>query len=49
MPHAFSQSEYPFGQCEYFNQVDLFEKPWFLVVFIDVALSKIKFLNFGNS
>jgi hypothetical protein len=49
MPHAFSQSEYPFGQCEHFNQVDPFEKPWFLVVFIDVALSKIKFLNFGNS
>jgi hypothetical protein len=27
MPHAFSQSEHPFGQCEHFNQVKPFEKP----------------------
>jgi hypothetical protein len=27
MPHAFSLSEHPFGQCEQFNQVDPFEKP----------------------
>jgi hypothetical protein len=26
MPHAFSQSEHPFGQCEHFNQVEPFEK-----------------------
>jgi hypothetical protein len=22
MPHAFSQSEHPFGQCGHFNQVE---------------------------
>jgi hypothetical protein len=27
MPHAFSQSEHPFGQCGHFNQVEPFEKP----------------------
>jgi hypothetical protein len=27
MPHAFSQSEYPFGQCEHFSQVEPFNKP----------------------
>jgi hypothetical protein len=27
MPHAFSQNEYPFGQCGHFSQVELFEKP----------------------
>jgi hypothetical protein len=27
MPHAFSQSEHPFGQCAHFNQVEPFEKP----------------------
>jgi hypothetical protein len=32
MPHAFSQSENPFGQCEHFNQVEPFEKLWFLIV-----------------
>jgi hypothetical protein len=32
MPHAFSQSEHPFGQCGHFNQVEPFEKPLFLVV-----------------
>jgi hypothetical protein len=42
MPHAF-------GQCEHFNQVELFEKQRFLVMLINVALSRIKFLNFGNS
>jgi hypothetical protein len=32
MPHAFNKSEHPFGQCGHFNQVELFEKPWFFVV-----------------
>jgi hypothetical protein len=27
MPHAFNQSEHPFGQCGHFNQVEPFEKP----------------------
>jgi hypothetical protein len=27
MPHAFSQSEHPFGQCGHFSQVEPFEKP----------------------
>jgi hypothetical protein len=27
MPHAFSQSEHPFGQYGHFNQVEPFEKP----------------------
>jgi hypothetical protein len=49
MPHVFSQNEHPFGQCEHFNQVQPFEEPWFLVVLIDVAPSRIKFLNFENS
>jgi hypothetical protein len=26
MPHDFSQSEYPSGQCAHFNQVEPFEK-----------------------
>jgi len=26
MPHAFSQIEHLFGQCEHFNQVEPFEK-----------------------
>jgi hypothetical protein len=34
MPHAFSQSEHPFGQCGHFSQVESFEKPWFLVMLI---------------
>jgi hypothetical protein len=32
MPHAFSQNEHPFGQCEHFNQVEPFEKPCFFIV-----------------
>jgi len=32
MPHAFSQSEHPFGQCEHFSQIELYEKPWFFVM-----------------
>jgi hypothetical protein len=32
MPHAFNQTEHSFGQCGHFNQVEFFEKPWFLVV-----------------
>jgi hypothetical protein len=32
MPHAFNENEDPFGQCGHFNQVEPFEKPWFLVV-----------------
>jgi hypothetical protein len=27
MTHAFNQSEHPFGHCEHFSQVELFEKP----------------------
>jgi hypothetical protein len=27
MPHAFSQSEHPFSQCEHFSQVEPFGKP----------------------
>jgi hypothetical protein len=27
MPHAFSKSKHPFGQCGHFNQVEPFEKP----------------------
>jgi hypothetical protein len=27
MAHAFSQSGHPFGQCEHFSQVELFENP----------------------
>jgi hypothetical protein len=26
MPHAFSQSEHPFSQCEHFKQIEPFEK-----------------------
>ncbi len=26
MPHDFSQSEHPYGQCEHLNQVEPFEK-----------------------
>jgi hypothetical protein len=26
MPHAFSQSEHSFGQCEHFTQAEPFEK-----------------------
>jgi len=26
MPHAFNQSEYPFGQCGHFSQVEPFRK-----------------------
>jgi hypothetical protein len=33
MPHAFSQNEHPFGQRGHFNQVEPFEKPWFLRMF----------------
>jgi len=32
MFHVFNQSEHPFGQCEHFNQVEPFKKPWFVVV-----------------
>jgi hypothetical protein len=32
MPHAFSQSEHHFGQCEHFSQVGPFEKSLFLVI-----------------
>ncbi len=32
MPDAFSQSEHLFGQYGHFNQVEPFEKLWFLVV-----------------
>jgi hypothetical protein len=27
MPHVFSQSKHPFGQCIHFSQVETFEKP----------------------
>jgi hypothetical protein len=27
MPHAFNQSEYPFGQFGHYSQVEPFEKP----------------------
>jgi hypothetical protein len=27
MPHAFSQSEHPLGQCGHFSQIEPFEKP----------------------
>jgi len=32
MPHVFSESEHPFGQCKHFSQVDSFEMPWFVVM-----------------
>ncbi len=32
MPHTFSQSEYHFGQCGHFYQIESFEKLWFLVM-----------------
>jgi hypothetical protein len=32
MSHVFSQNEHPFGQCGHFNQVEPFEKPWFVVM-----------------
>ncbi len=32
MAHVFSQNGHPFGQCEHFNQVECFEKSWFVVV-----------------
>jgi hypothetical protein len=32
MPHAFSESEHPFSEYGHFSQVELVEKPWFLVV-----------------
>jgi hypothetical protein len=32
MTHAFSQSEHPFSQCGYFNQIEPFEKPWFVIM-----------------
>jgi hypothetical protein len=38
MPHAFSQNEHPFGQCEHFTQVEPFEKPWFLIVLLEVSI-----------
>ncbi len=35
-PFAFhapcNQNKHPFGQCGYLNQVEPFEKPWFVVV-----------------
>jgi len=33
MPHTFSQNEHPFSQCKHFNQVEPFQKSWFLLVF----------------
>jgi hypothetical protein len=38
MPHVFSQNEHPFGQCEHISQVELFEKPWFLVMNVKMNL-----------
>jgi hypothetical protein len=32
MSHAFNQSGHPFEQRGHFNQVEPFEKPWFVVV-----------------
>jgi hypothetical protein len=32
MAHAFSQSKHSFGQYEHFSQVELFEKPWFVIM-----------------
>jgi hypothetical protein len=32
MPHVFSKSGHPFGQCEHFNQVEPFKKLWFFVM-----------------
>ncbi len=32
MPHVFNQNKHPFDQCEYFSQVEPFEKPWFVVM-----------------
>jgi hypothetical protein len=44
MFHVFNQSEHPFGQCGHFNQVDLFEKPWFLVMFCNPTKTQ----TYGN-
>jgi len=32
MPHAFSQSEHLVGQCGHVSQIELFEKPRFIVM-----------------
>jgi hypothetical protein len=39
MPHAFNQSEHPFGQCEHFNQVEPFEKLWFTTMFFHLTIN----------
>ncbi len=41
MPHAFNKNEHPFGQCEHFNQVEPFEKPWFLVMVINYVINYV--------
>jgi hypothetical protein len=51
MPHVFSQNIHPFGQCEHFNQVEPFEKPWFIIVMIPnemVISHKINFTRDDN-
>ncbi len=45
MLHAFSQIEHPFGQCGHFDQVELFEKPWFLIVNVLGLTININSLN----
>jgi hypothetical protein len=32
MHHGFNENEHPFGQCGHFSQVELSEKPLFLVM-----------------
>jgi len=32
IPHAFNKNKYPFGQCGHLNQVEPFEKSWFVIV-----------------
>ncbi len=32
MHHAFNQNKHIFGQCGYLNQVEPFEKPWFVIM-----------------
>ncbi len=36
--HAFSQNEHPFDQFGHFNEVEPFEKPWFLVMLIILCI-----------
>jgi len=45
MPHAFNQSEHPFGQCEHFSQIEPFEKSWFFVINFDI----VWYLDFSTS